>query len=56
MRILLDTHALYWFIEGGPQLSAPALTAISDPAKDVLLSPASYCGTEREKVTHLGAM
>jgi PIN domain nuclease of toxin-antitoxin system len=42
VRILLDTHALYWFIEGGPQLSAPALTAISDPANDVLLSPASY--------------
>jgi PIN domain nuclease of toxin-antitoxin system len=38
----LDTHTLYWFIEGDPQLSTPALTTISDPANQVLLSPASY--------------
>ncbi len=42
MRILLDTHTLYWFIEGDPQLSAPARTTISDPANEVLLSPSSY--------------
>lgn len=42
MRILLDTHALYWFIEGDPRLSAPAMTTISDPANEVLLSPSSY--------------
>ncbi len=42
MKILLDTHALYWFIEDDPQLSTPARTAISDPANEVLLSPSSY--------------
>jgi PIN domain nuclease of toxin-antitoxin system len=42
VRVLLDTHTLYWFIEGDPQLSTPALTTISDPANPVLLSPASY--------------
>jgi PIN domain nuclease of toxin-antitoxin system len=40
--ILLDTHALYWFIEGDPQLSELARTTISDPANVVLLSPSSY--------------
>jgi PIN domain nuclease of toxin-antitoxin system len=42
VRILLDTHTLHWFIEGDPQLSAPARTTVSDPANEVLLSPASY--------------
>jgi len=42
VRILLDTHTLYWFIEGDPQLSAPARTTISDPANEVLLSPSPY--------------
>lgn len=42
MRILLDTHALYWYIEGDPQLSATARTLIQDALNDVLISPASY--------------
>ncbi len=42
MRILLDTHTLYWFIEGDPRLSVTALTTISEPNNEVLLSPSSY--------------
>ncbi len=37
MNILLDTHALYWFIEGDPQLSPLARTTVSDPANEVLI-------------------
>ncbi len=42
MKVLLDTHSLYWFISDDPQLSLKARTAISDPNNDVLFSPASY--------------
>ena len=42
MRLLLDTHTLYWFIEGAPQLSSHALDVVSDPDNEILLSPASY--------------
>jgi PIN domain nuclease of toxin-antitoxin system len=39
---LLDTHAMYWYIEGDPQLSATARTLIQDASNVVLISPASY--------------
>ncbi|MGH7171941.1 MAG: type II toxin-antitoxin system VapC family toxin [Gemmataceae bacterium] len=42
MRVVLDTHALYWYIEGDPRLSAYAQTLIQDASNDVLISPASY--------------
>jgi len=42
VRLLPDTHALYWYIEGDPQLSATALTLIQDAANEILISPASY--------------
>ncbi|HEX7378582.1 MAG TPA: PIN domain-containing protein [Pirellulales bacterium] len=42
MRALLDTHALYWYIEGDQQLSASARAAIQDASNEVLISPASY--------------
>jgi PIN domain nuclease of toxin-antitoxin system len=42
VRLLLDTHAFLWFVLNDPQLSAPARAAISDPANDVLVSPATY--------------
>lgn len=42
MRLLLDTHAFLWFVLNDAQLSVPARTAISDPANDVLVSPATY--------------
>ena len=42
MRLLLDTHAMYWYIEDDPQLSRPARTLIQDASNEILISPASY--------------
>jgi PIN domain nuclease of toxin-antitoxin system len=42
MKLLLDTHTLLWFHLADPQLSAPALAAILDPANEKWVSPASY--------------
>jgi PIN domain nuclease of toxin-antitoxin system len=41
MKLLLDTHALLWFLADDPRLSAPAKTAIEDPANERWLSPVS---------------
>lgn len=41
MRLLLDTHALLWWLEGNPRLSAAAQAAIGDVANTVLVSAAS---------------
>ncbi len=40
-RILLDTHALIWWLEGGAKLSPAAHLAIADPEGTVLVSAAS---------------
>ncbi|HYV36220.1 MAG TPA: type II toxin-antitoxin system VapC family toxin [Gemmataceae bacterium] len=40
MRLLLDTHALLWFLNDDPKLSATAKSAIEDPANERFLSPA----------------
>lgn len=42
MRLLLDTHAMYWYIEGDPQLKATAQKLIQDVSNEILISPASY--------------
>ncbi len=42
MKLLLDTHSFLWFVLNDPQLSTPARTAISEPANDILISPATY--------------
>ena len=42
MKLLLDTHAFLWFVEGTPDLSATASNAILDDANLLFLSPASY--------------
>ena len=42
MRLLLDTHTMYWYIEGDPQLSGTARTLIQDASNEILMSPASY--------------
>jgi PIN domain nuclease of toxin-antitoxin system len=42
VRLLLDTHAMYWCIEGDPQLSNTARTLIQDASNEILMSPASY--------------
>ena len=41
MRLLLDTHALLWWLTDDPQLSRIARSAIADPANEVLVSAAS---------------
>ncbi|QEH32451.1 hypothetical protein OJF2_09220 [Aquisphaera giovannonii] len=41
MRLLLDTHAIYWYVEGSPHLSETARSLIQDAANEILISPAS---------------
>ena len=42
MKILLDTHALLWFIEGDSQLSQNAKKLIEDPKNEVFVSMTSF--------------
>ena len=39
--LLLDTHALLWWLVDDPKLSVPAREAIADGARNVLVSAAS---------------
>jgi PIN domain nuclease of toxin-antitoxin system len=39
--LLLDAHALVWWLSDDPQLSQPARSAIADPANAVLVSSAT---------------
>lgn len=41
MRLLLDTHALLWFLTNDPKLSSIARSAVLDPANERWLSPCS---------------
>ena len=41
MRLLLDTHALLWWLSGDEALSAAARTAIADEDNGILVSTAS---------------
>jgi len=41
VRLLLDTHALIWWLLGDNSLSAVARGAIADPGNDVFVSAAS---------------
>lgn len=41
MRLLLDTHALLWWLAGDERLSGAARAAIGEPASTVLVSAAS---------------
>jgi PIN domain nuclease of toxin-antitoxin system len=41
MRLLLDTHALIWWLAGDEQLSTTARSAIEDETNDVFVSAAS---------------
>ena len=38
MRLLVDTHALLWWLTDNPRLSYTAKTAISNPDNDVFVS------------------
>jgi PIN domain nuclease of toxin-antitoxin system len=41
LRILLDTHALLWWLAGDPRIERKAQDLIADPANDILVSTAS---------------
>lgn len=41
MRLLIDTHALIWWLAGDVSLSVPACEAIADEANTVAVSAAS---------------
>lgn len=41
MRLLLDTHALLWWLAGDARLSPRAQAAVADPAHEVYVSAAS---------------
>ena len=41
MNLLLDTHALIWFLEGDSQLSLSAKSAISNPDNTCFISQAT---------------
>lgn len=38
MRVLVDTHAFFWWLKGDRRLSATALRAIDDAGNEVLIS------------------
>lgn len=40
-KVLLDTHALIWWLEGAGKLSAEARRVIADPEATILVSAAS---------------
>lgn len=42
MKVLLDTHALLWFLLGDARLAEKAQSIIVDLTNHVLVSPASY--------------
>lgn len=41
MRLLLDTHALLWWLSDNPQLTKPATRAIANTRNTVIVSAAS---------------
>jgi PIN domain nuclease of toxin-antitoxin system len=41
VRLLLDTHAFLWWVEGAPALGRRARAAVSDPDNEVFVSIAS---------------
>ena len=41
MRLLIDSHALIWYVDQHQQLSSASHAAMSDPANELLLSAGS---------------
>ena len=41
MKLLIDSHALIWYVDQHQQLSSTSHAAISDPSNDLLLSAGS---------------
>jgi PIN domain nuclease of toxin-antitoxin system len=43
LRLLLDTHTLYWWHRGDPALSAPARAAIAESQNEKYVSAITVC-------------
>lgn len=41
MRVLVDTHAVLWWVDQDSLLSRPSHSAIADPANELLVSAAT---------------
>lgn len=54
MILLLDAHALLWWLADDPVLAASARRSIADPANDVLVSAATVWEIEIKR--HLGKL
>lgn len=50
MILLLDAHAILWWLADDPQLDAAAARSIADPANDVLVSAATVWEVEVKRV------
>ena len=50
MILLLDAHALLWWLDDDPGLSAPVRRSLEDPANEVLASAASLWELEIKRV------
>jgi PIN domain nuclease of toxin-antitoxin system len=42
MRLMLDTHALLWWLRDNPRLGPQARTLIADPRNETMISIASF--------------
>jgi PIN domain nuclease of toxin-antitoxin system len=50
MILMLDAHALLWWLADDPQLDSAAMRSIADPANDVLVSAATVWEIEVKRV------
>ncbi len=50
MILLVDAHALLWWLADDPQLDSAAARSIADPANDVLVSAATVWEIEVKRV------
>ena len=50
MILLLDAHALLWWLADDPQLESAAARSIADPANDVVVSAATVWEVEVKRV------
>jgi PIN domain nuclease of toxin-antitoxin system len=56
MTLLLDAHALLWWLANDPELDTAAARSIADPANDVVVSTATVWEIEVKRVAgRLGA-
>jgi PIN domain nuclease of toxin-antitoxin system len=52
--LLLDAHALLWWLEDNPELADSARRSINDPANDILVSAGTIWEIEAKR--HLGKL